>query len=415
MSRDEAALIHAICDDPDDDTPRLAYADWLEEHGHLERAEFVRVQVRMARLPSDSPDLARLVWRARELFHHHHEKESFKPKVPRALEQFNWSYHRGFVTKIRGTAARFIKSANGLLRHFPLEQVELTNAEGRITALADVPELSRIRHLELDTYDGDPSEVLGVLDSPHLTRLSSLNLQRTKLDVGQVKRLARKQRLAQLSELQPGQPGDQELIALLKSPYLNNLTTLDLSWGDFSTTGIQALLDSPNLPRLASLKLTPPVGLDGIEMLAGWSRLQDLTALSLYRVDRGDTGVRILVRESAVPRLTALALPHNDITRTGVEELLSWKGLEQLTELDLGGNPISAEGLRMLVRSPRLARLTHLHVYSIGDPEECARALAKAPGLPLLHTITIESDDGRYPALWKRFSRWAFFSSLGLS
>src|SRR5690348_3164124 len=32
MSQDEAWL-RAIADAPDDDAPRLAYADWLEEHG----------------------------------------------------------------------------------------------------------------------------------------------------------------------------------------------------------------------------------------------------------------------------------------------------------------------------------------------------------------------------------------------
>jgi uncharacterized protein (TIGR02996 family) len=43
-------LLRAICDDPDDTTLRLAYADWLEEHDQPERAEFVRVQCRLAAL-----------------------------------------------------------------------------------------------------------------------------------------------------------------------------------------------------------------------------------------------------------------------------------------------------------------------------------------------------------------------------
>lgn len=39
---DEAALLQAIRDHPDDDTVRLAYADWLEEHDDP-RAEFIRL------------------------------------------------------------------------------------------------------------------------------------------------------------------------------------------------------------------------------------------------------------------------------------------------------------------------------------------------------------------------------------
>jgi len=54
------ALYAAILAHPDDDGPRLVYADWLEEHGEQERAEFIRVQCELATVPpSDSrPSLA---------------------------------------------------------------------------------------------------------------------------------------------------------------------------------------------------------------------------------------------------------------------------------------------------------------------------------------------------------------------
>ena len=41
-------LMGAILDAPEDDVPRLAYADWLEEHGYDARAEFIRLQCRLA-------------------------------------------------------------------------------------------------------------------------------------------------------------------------------------------------------------------------------------------------------------------------------------------------------------------------------------------------------------------------------
>src|SRR5678815_2596982 len=46
---DEPAFIRAVLDCPHDDTPRLVYADWLDEHGQPERAEFIRVQCAVAR------------------------------------------------------------------------------------------------------------------------------------------------------------------------------------------------------------------------------------------------------------------------------------------------------------------------------------------------------------------------------
>ena len=48
---DQVAFLNAIHDNPDDDTPRLVYADWLEEHGEPDRAEFIRVGVELARVP----------------------------------------------------------------------------------------------------------------------------------------------------------------------------------------------------------------------------------------------------------------------------------------------------------------------------------------------------------------------------
>jgi uncharacterized protein (TIGR02996 family) len=74
MSPERAFLQH-IADDPDDDAPRLVFADWLQEHGGpagAARAELVRVQCEAARLPEGDPrgeplrrraaDLLRAVW-----------------------------------------------------------------------------------------------------------------------------------------------------------------------------------------------------------------------------------------------------------------------------------------------------------------------------------------------------------------
>jgi uncharacterized protein (TIGR02996 family) len=50
-------FLRAICQAPDDDAPRLVFADWLEENGDPDRAEFIRLHVRLTREP-DAVDLA---------------------------------------------------------------------------------------------------------------------------------------------------------------------------------------------------------------------------------------------------------------------------------------------------------------------------------------------------------------------
>lgn len=47
---DHAGFLTDIIAHPDDDTPRLIYADWLDEQDKTARAEFIRVQCELARL-----------------------------------------------------------------------------------------------------------------------------------------------------------------------------------------------------------------------------------------------------------------------------------------------------------------------------------------------------------------------------
>lgn len=47
---DREALLQAILNDPADDNSRLIYADFIEEEGESERAEFIRLQIELARL-----------------------------------------------------------------------------------------------------------------------------------------------------------------------------------------------------------------------------------------------------------------------------------------------------------------------------------------------------------------------------
>jgi uncharacterized protein (TIGR02996 family) len=55
MFSDADAFLDAIWANPDDDTPRLVYADWLEEHGQADYAQFIRLSCQLAKevLPPD--------------------------------------------------------------------------------------------------------------------------------------------------------------------------------------------------------------------------------------------------------------------------------------------------------------------------------------------------------------------------
>lgn len=63
----DVAFIQAIAADPAGDTSRLVYADWLEEHGNLPAADYLRTELELARLPLDAaeaPHLRNRLWQA---------------------------------------------------------------------------------------------------------------------------------------------------------------------------------------------------------------------------------------------------------------------------------------------------------------------------------------------------------------
>ena len=53
MSDEQRGFWKSIRANPEDDLPRLVYADWLDEHGQADRAEFIRVQCGLAKLGTD--------------------------------------------------------------------------------------------------------------------------------------------------------------------------------------------------------------------------------------------------------------------------------------------------------------------------------------------------------------------------
>src|SRR4051812_12970586 len=93
------AFRQAVCADPDDDTVRLAYADWLEEQGEAKHAEFIRTQVRLARAPEWDPFYVEVTKHRQELIHGH-DFEATRPELPPGLEWPVGCFRRGFPAAV---------------------------------------------------------------------------------------------------------------------------------------------------------------------------------------------------------------------------------------------------------------------------------------------------------------------------
>jgi uncharacterized protein (TIGR02996 family) len=96
MTPEELALLSAIHADPKNDTPRLAYAAWLQANGQPDAAEFIRIQCQEPYFKLDTADdtakLSHDTWWA---------YRDHKLRVNRAIELLNRIYGSTRYPKLR--------------------------------------------------------------------------------------------------------------------------------------------------------------------------------------------------------------------------------------------------------------------------------------------------------------------------
>jgi uncharacterized protein (TIGR02996 family) len=97
----EGTLLQAVIAEPEDDVIRLVYADWLEEQGKQDRAEFIRGECELAHLPTTDRRHQRLAKHTSALWHQH-VQEWFGPLV--LLTEARFEVDRGFVHTVEVAA-----------------------------------------------------------------------------------------------------------------------------------------------------------------------------------------------------------------------------------------------------------------------------------------------------------------------
>jgi type IV pilus assembly protein PilB len=115
MTNDDSFLA-AIIENPDDDTLRLVYADYLEDRGDP-RSEFIRLQIHRARLPRDDAGKAR----EQELLSQHGREwvKGLRPWLRRG------TFRRGFVEKVTVAAQFYLDQSADLCRLAPIRRFEV--------------------------------------------------------------------------------------------------------------------------------------------------------------------------------------------------------------------------------------------------------------------------------------------------
>jgi uncharacterized protein (TIGR02996 family) len=379
----DQAFLDAILAAPDDDAPRLVYADWLDEHDQAERAEFIRVQCDLARRPKYDPGRPESENRARALLHRHGAEWA----KPVAAITKDYEFRRGFVAGVSIGARKFLTHGDQLFRLAPVRHVRFIRLGSSNVKAADLiafPHLSRIRSLVLTGSLAD-KELRALLTAPALKPLTGLSLEghfpTDALDPileGRLPYLERLDLNAQGVTVLTGSHAE----ALADSKWVKNLKYLDLSWHGLNVGGVQALAGSKRLKGLTRLGLRfTGAGLGGTQALAESSTLTRLSVLDLRNNRLTDKAVQALASSRKLPALTDLYLGSNAFGPEAVRALAAWPGLARLRALHLYGNKIGDEGALALAESPHAANLWYLDLTETGLTERGHRALAASPYL----------------------------------
>ncbi|HEY7310545.1 MAG TPA: TIGR02996 domain-containing protein [Gemmataceae bacterium] len=382
-------LLASICAAPDDIPSRLIFADWLEEFGDADsdraRAEFIRLQCAIENLEQWSPERLDREERAKRLLKEHGEDwQRDLPGWARLRDDVvgGSRFRRGFLERIFGKAEDFFPSAEELFAITPVREVNITLIRDGGKALANCPQLAKMRRLEA-AFEESSLDLAAFLDSPYL-----LGLRELALDYLVPHQSGRFLEYGAML-------GDDEAAALARCPRLSGLTALDVGSHAIGPEGLAALVESPHLTRMEQLDLRGnPIGDEGLKRLARSPWCGQLTHLTLYGASIGNAGLGALAAGQP-GRLSQLGLGGQScrIGDAGIRALARCEHLAGLRELELFAWPLSRNRARSLARSPSLAGLRVLRLTSANVGDNQARELAASPHLRCLRFVDLQNND----------------------
>ena len=242
---DRAAFVAAIEAEPDNDLPRLVFADWLDDQGDARsryRAELIRRQCAVGSPEADERaaivlDTLARVW-PHDLIPSGYRFEQSYPSIQST--NLRTYFDRGCLSALRLDASRFEAVAERFTGREPLLDLVLQadyDIPGRLTVCSH---LSRV--VVVSGYGFGP-----ILGSPHLTRLRTV----TGIHPDEVAPLAAgpaAERVRSLSVIADGDDSPADLArTLADTPAFAGLQDLHLIDCGFAAADHRTLIASPHL------------------------------------------------------------------------------------------------------------------------------------------------------------------------
>jgi len=356
---DDELLRAAIVARPDEDLPRLVYADFLQEAGHDDRAELIRVQCALERLPTTDPERPELTRRETELL------AATKRKAWRIPDLTGpQTFRRGMIESIETTADALLQVKSEVLRLFPVRHLRLVNADRWTAELASLPLWRRLQSLSLNNNNFGAGNRMSLLDAADMPELRSLSLRNNRLWPEAVGQLAETRVAGQLTRLDlSGNPvGDEGVATLARHPAFTGLRELILRSDELQESDCVTALGARSIGESGTLNALEVLNFDSHYL--------------------GDTGLMELLQSRHSGQFVDLDLSFNDLDMT--DEWIyrghtNLRYFQSLKHLNLSGNRLTSVGAGLLATWYRAATVESIDLRQINLDRRTLETLIASP------------------------------------
>jgi uncharacterized protein (TIGR02996 family) len=322
---EEEALLRGCLSAPWDDPSFLVYADWLDDHGQAERAEFVRAQLRDGSECDlgDAPDAIRQ-WAMSIFGDVLCYSLPFIRGLPGAFYLWEEAFEDRTIRAVAGWAWRCVWMS---------ERPEC------IRPLAESPLLSGIIELSVQNCRLEDPDFVRLFESPHLRYFTSLDVSSNRFWDRSQEALGKCSWAEHLTHLNLENTGATGWF-LIENPNFNNLRFLDFYSAEMYEGNAIAILQTKHFSSLRHLGLgCNQLDNTVVEALARCTHLSNLVSLDLCNNSCIEGGAAEVL--AAIPHLSNLRLL--DLRETGLgkadEEVLKQSPYLKNCEFRFGPMP----------------------------------------------------------------------------
>ena len=366
------AFLRAIINDPDDDLPRLVYADFLDETGDPDRAEFIRVQCRLAGTEEHDPHFRKLEDREHALLAAN-EWKWFRERA--GLNE--WVWRRGFVDEVAdGHSDR--ESSETLFAAQPVQRWKVQTRDLHRELVLSKESVARLKHFDSS----------GLPWSEWSKRIATRLLNDSRL------KSYRHSSIPSVLDFAD---------SLIEGPSPVSLTELRLAGDSTHRTSLRhsrrASSAGEALAGALAKKDVAELGLNSCELttrdigyiLHGESGAK-FTELDISENPIGPDGYRAFEKANPAMRLQSLDVSGTPLAGISLEPLLQTRALEPLKRLEINGCGSARRNMEVLSNSAFWSQATHLRTHSGTIPADTLEPLCKSQGPPALRLLDLADN-----------------------